>query len=126
MTAKVRSWPWWVLLDVVLVVIFAALGRRSHEHSLSVAGIAETAAPFVLAYLAMTLISRPWLTINRIWPTGVLVWGGTVALGIALRLAFGATAAVPFIIVAAVVLGVFLIGRRLLTRLLTRSSAEQH
>ncbi|MCW4464874.1 DUF3054 domain-containing protein [Glutamicibacter sp. MNS18] len=125
MTVKVRQWPVWLVVDVVLIVIFAILGRREHEHALSAPGIVQTAAPFVVAYLIMVLISRPWFTINRIWPTGLLIWFGTVAVGLALRIGFGATAAVPFIIVAAIVLGLFLVGRRLVTGLIARRSAHQ-
>lgn len=125
MSVKVRLWPAWVALDVVLILVFAALGRREHEHALSVAGIAQTAAPFVAGYLIMVFISRPWVTINRIWPTGILVWFGTLAVGIALRVGFGATAAVAFIIIAALVLGLFLVGRRIITGLVARRSARQ-
>lgn len=125
MTEKVRSWPLWLAIDVVLVVLFAILGRREHEHALSLGGIAQTAAPFVAAYLIMALISRPWITINRIWPTGLLIWIGTVAVGLAIRIGFGDTAAVPFIIVTAIVLGLFLVGRRVVTGLLARRLARQ-
>ena len=77
---------------------------------MSVIGVLQTAAPFLLALAVLTLLSRPWVNHSRIWPTGILVWIGTVALGLALRVLFGATAAVPFIIVATIVLGVFLVG----------------
>lgn len=125
MTEKVRRWPLWLAVDVVLIVIFAILGRREHEHALSPMGIVETAGPFVIAYLIMVLISRPWLTINRIWPIGILIWFGTVAVGLALRIGFGSTAALPFIIVTALVLGLFLVGRRVITTLVARRSAGQ-
>lgn len=125
MTEKVRQWPVWVAIDVVLIVIFAILGRREHEHALSPLGIVETASPFVVAYLIMVFISRPWFTINRIWPTGLLIWFGTVAVGLALRIGFGSTAAVPFIIVTALVLGLFLLGRRVITLLIARRSVSQ-
>ncbi|WP_431709301.1 DUF3054 domain-containing protein [Glutamicibacter uratoxydans] len=125
MTEKVRLWPLWLAIDVVLIVIFAILGRSEHEHALSPMGIIQTAGPFVIAYLIMVLISRPWVTINRIWPTGLLIWFGTVAVGLSLRIGFGATAAVPFIIVTALVLGLFLVGRRVITMLLARRSVAQ-
>ena len=73
----------------------------------------------------MTFISRPWITINRIWPTGLLIWFGTVAVGLALRIGFGATAATPFIIVTALVLGLFLVGRRVVTALVARRSTHK-
>jgi len=107
-------------VDVVLIVLFALLGRREHEHALSISGILMTALPFLIAYVAMTFLSRPWFTINKLFPAGVLVWVGTVAAGLALRIVFGSTAAVPFIIVASLVLGAFLMGRRLVTSLVAR------
>jgi hypothetical protein len=115
-----KTWIAYFAIDVVLVLIFALSGRGSHQHSLTIAGVLQTAAPFLLALGALTLLSRPWINHSRIWPTGILVWLGTVTLGLALRVLFGATAAVPFIIVATIVLGVFLLGRRLVTALIAR------
>lgn len=120
MKESIRKWPLWMAVDVVLIVLFALLGRREHEHALSISGILMTALPFLIAYVAMTFLSRPWFTINKLFPAGVLVWVGTVAVGLALRIAFGSTAAVPFIIVASLVLGAFLMGRRLVTSLVAR------
>lgn len=125
MNESIRKWPLWAVLDLVLIVLFAILGRREHEHGLSVGGIFMTALPFLIACIVMTLVSRPWATINRLWPTGVLVWLGTVAFGLALRILMNSTAAVPFIIVTVIVLGVFLMGRRLICKLLTKKSAQQ-
>ncbi|MDV2976017.1 DUF3054 domain-containing protein [Glutamicibacter nicotianae] len=120
MKESIRKWPLWMAVDVVLIVLFALLGRREHEHALSISGILMTALPFLIAYVAMTFLSRPWFTINKLFPAGVLVWVGTVAAGLALRIVFGSTAAVPFIIVASLVLGAFLMGRRLVTSLVAR------
>lgn len=125
MKERIRNWPLWAAIDLALIILFTVLGRREHEHVLDIAGIFETAVPFLAAYLVMTLISRPWLTINRIWPTGVLVWLGTVAVGMALRLAMGSTAAIAFVIVTIIVLGVFLLGRRLICLLLSKRSTKQ-
>ncbi len=125
MVQKIRQWPAWVAIDLVLIVIFALLGRREHEHGLSIGGILWTALPFIIGYLILTLVTRPWSTINNVWPIGLLVWLGTVVLGIAVRLALGSTAAIAFIIVAAIVLGLFLLGRRLITGLVAKRLAKQ-
>lgn len=119
MTSR-KTWIAYFAIDVFLVLIFALSGRSSHQESMSVIGVLQTAAPFLLALAVLTLLSRPWVNHSRIWPTGILVWIGTVALGLALRVLFGATAAVPFIIVATLVLGVFLVGRRVVTMLIAR------
>lgn len=125
MKESIRKWPLWAVIDLALIILFAVLGRREHEHALDIGGILFTALPFLVAYLFMTLISRPWLTINRIWPTGLLVWLGTVAVGMALRIALGSTAAISFVIVTIIVLGLFLLGRRVICALISKRSVKQ-
>lgn len=121
-----RTWIPLFVIDALLVVVFAALGRRSHAEGLDLAGILGTAAPFLIAMVVFSGVSLFWREPARIWPNGVVLWIGTVALGLILRVAFGATAAVPFIIVATIVLGIFLLGRRLLTSLLGRRKVRAH
>ncbi len=111
--------------DVVLIILFALLGRREHEHGLGLGGILLTALPFLIAYVVMTAVSKPWATINKFWPTGILVWLGTVAVGMALRILMGKTAAISFVIVTLIVLGLFLLGRRLVAQLISRRSQKQ-
>lgn len=120
MKDSIRKWPLWMAVDVVLIVLFALLGRREHEHALSIGGILMTALPFLVAYVVVTLLSKPWTTINKLFPVGVLVWVVTVAAGLALRVAMDSTAALPFIIVATLVLGAFLMGRRLVTSMVAK------
>lgn len=115
-----RMWISLLIADLLLVVIFAALGRRTHAEGLDLPGILGTAAPFLVGLLVFSGIATVWREPNRLWPHGIIVWIGTVALGLTLRVVFGDTAAVPFIIVALIVLGVFLLGRRSLAGLLMR------
>ncbi|MGP5071510.1 DUF3054 domain-containing protein [Arthrobacter rhombi] len=115
-----RKWLPLLCIDLLLVLIFAMLGRRSHAEGLDIAGILSTAGPFLIALLVFSGIGLMWRYPNRIWPNGVTTWIGTVALGLILRVLFGATAAGPFIIVATLVLGIFLLGRRLISGLLAR------
>lgn len=110
-------------IDVALIVLFAALGRRSHDLGLDFSGILFTAAPFLLAWLVGSLVTRTWRTWHQMWPTGIVVWIITVAGGLLLRVTvFNETAAVSFQIVTASVLGVFLLGRRGVTALLARTA----
>lgn len=111
-----RSRRRWALVgDLVLVILFATLGRASHGESLTLPGIAGTAWPFVLAclvaWLAVSLLRIPH---SRVWPAGLLIWLVTVAGGLGLRVAAGDTAALPFVIVASVTLALFLLVPRLL------------
>jgi peptidoglycan/LPS O-acetylase OafA/YrhL len=107
--------PLYVLLaDVVLVLIFAATGRASHAEEHPVLGVLLTAWPFLAGLLIGWLASRNWRTPLRLWPNGVLLWIITVLAGMLLRIVSGRTAELPFIMVATVVLGLFLLGFRVL------------
>lgn len=104
-----------LVLDVVLVIVFAIAGRASHAESLTATGVASTAWPFVgaclIAWVAVTLLRLPFALA---WPAGVLMWVITVAGGLGLRVLAGDTAALPFVIVATLVLALFLVLPRLL------------
>lgn len=117
------AWPWITLvIDAALVIAFAALGRRSHDSSLDLAGVLGTAAPFLIALLVAAAVTRHWNTWHQIWPAGVLNWMITVLGGLLLRVSlFDQTAALAFQLVAAGTLLVLLLGRRLVTVLLRRN-----
>ncbi|HEV7168980.1 MAG TPA: DUF3054 domain-containing protein [Micrococcaceae bacterium] len=114
-----------VLADVVLVLVFAISGRSSHAEALSPGGVLTTAWPFLAALALGWLASRSWRAPLLIWPHGVSIWAITVIGGMALRIASGETAAAPFILVATIVLGIFLLGHRLLAGLLLRRLRKQ-
>lgn len=115
-----KSLGYAIVLDVVLVLIFAVSGRSSHAESLSVGGVFTTAWPFLLALAIGWAASRNWRSPLRLWPNGVCIWVITVMGGMILRVLSGAGTAVSFIIVATIVLGVFLLGHRALASLLIR------
>lgn len=113
-----------VIVDVVLVLIFAAIGRASHQEDPG--GFLLTAWPFLIALIIGHLLAalmpgrprRPW---SVLW--GVVVWIVTVVGGMLIRVLSGDTAEVPFIVVATIVLGVFLVGWRAIAALLRRRRA---
>lgn len=105
-------------IDALAVLIFATVGRQSHERGLSILGILDTAAPFLVALAIVSLVL--WILpgtrsrdVHELFPSGVAIWLVTFAGGLALRVAFGGTAALAFQIVAAVSLAILLIGWRL-------------
>ena len=98
--------------DIVCVMVFCAIGRRSHAEGLTLAGIAETAWPFLSGTLAGWLISRAWRAPTAIAPTGVIVWLSTVVVGMLLRKASSQGIAVSFVIVASAVTAALLLGWR--------------
>lgn len=100
--------------DIVCVTVFTSIGRRSHAEGLTVAGVAETAWPFLTGTLVGWLLSRGWRRPTAIAPTGVVVWLCTVAVGMALRKATGTGIAASFIAVASIVTAVLLLGWRAL------------
>ena len=53
-------------------------------------------------------------------PAGIRIWLATVIIGVAFRFASGAGVELSFVIVAAVVLGLFIVGWRFLVRLVER------
>lgn len=106
------------VLDVGCVLVFVIIGRDSHAKGESLAGIASTAWPFLAGLAFGWLAARAWRQPVRLWPAGVGAWLGTVALGMLFRVVSGQGTAPAFIGVALAFLGLFLLGWRLLVRLL--------
>ena len=102
------------------MLIFVVIGRASHTKGESLAGIASTSWPFLCGLGVGWAASRAWRRPLALRPAGIVVWLCTVALGMLLRVVSGQGTAVAFIIVALAFLGLFLLGWRLLGRLLTR------
>lgn len=107
-----RGGPVWLGIDVACVLVFCAVGRRSHDEGLNVAGIATTAWPFLTGTVLGWLLSQAWRRPSALYPTGVAVWLGTVVVGMLLRKVTSAGVAASFIVVAAAVTGVLLLGWR--------------
>jgi Protein of unknown function (DUF3054) len=107
-----RREPAWLAADVVAVLVFCALGRRSHDEGLNLSGIAATAWPFLSGTVIGWLASRAWRRPTAVAPTGVIVWLCTVGIGMSLRKASSAGVAASFIVVAATVTAVLLLGWR--------------
>jgi hypothetical protein len=100
------------LADVVAVLVFCTVGRRSHAEGLTVAGVAETAWPFLVGTAVGWLLIRAWRRPTAVVPTGLAVWLCTVVVGMLLRKATSAGVAVSFIVVASVATAVLLLGWR--------------
>jgi len=109
-----------VLLDICCVLVFVIIGRASHTKGETVAGIASTAWPFLCGLGAGWFCSRAWRRPLALRPAGICAWLGTVAIGMLLRVVAGQGTAVAFIGVALAFLGLFLLGWRLLARLVAR------
>ncbi len=105
-------------LDVFSVLLFVAVGQRNHNESAGILGVVEVALPFLLALVSGWLITRAWRTPHAL-ATGVVIWLTTVIGGLFLRnQLFNRGTATPFIIVATLVLGALIFGRRLIFRVI--------
>jgi hypothetical protein len=102
--------------DVVAVVVFAAVGRMSHAEPDDLLGLLGTAAPFLVGLAAMWVLPAV-----RAQPVGVrsglAIWAGTVAIGLAVRFGFTDRLPLSFAVVTAVSLAVLLLGWRSLSAL---------
>lgn len=103
--------------DVLCVLIFVTVGRRNHSETVTVTGVAQTAGPFLAGLAIAWLQSRAWRRPTAILPTGLTVWVGTVAIGMAVRAGLGGGVAVSFIVVATLVTGALLLGWRSVAQL---------
>ena len=110
--------------DVVGVVVFCAVGRRSHDEGLNIAGVATTAWPFLSGTAVGWLVSRAWRRPTALVPTGVVVWLCTVVVGMGLRKASSAGVAASFVVVASSVTAVLLLGWRAVVGLTQRRRSD--
>jgi hypothetical protein len=99
----------WLVVDLLLVGVFAVIGRLSHYGTLTAGGWWTTAWPFLvgtlLAWAALALTRRPPAAIS----SGVVVWLGALVGGMVLRQASGQGTATAFVVVATLVLGALLV-----------------
>lgn len=108
------------LLDVLVVIAFVLIGRATHEEGLASLGTLHALWPFlvavVVAWIALTPLHLPLPGIRA----GVLIWIVTLFGGMGLRALSGQGTALPFLIVATLVLAAGLLGWRAIGILLGR------
>jgi hypothetical protein len=109
-----------LLADIICVIAFCTIGRRSHAEGLTVTGIAQTAWPFLAGTLVGWLLTGAWRKPYAVVPTGLAVWISTVVVGMLLRKATSAGVQTSFVVVAAVATAVLLLGWRTVATLLRR------
>lgn len=102
--------------DVVAIVAFVAIGRRSHDEGDAFRGAVRVATPFLIGLASGWLIARAWKAPTSV-RTGLVVWPVTVAVGMLLRhFVFDDGTALSFIVVATIFTGALLLGWRTLYR----------
>ncbi|RZI93400.1 MAG: DUF3054 domain-containing protein [Microbacterium sp.] len=100
-------------------MVFAATGRASHDSDVW-AGLFTTAWPFLAALVVGWLVTLAWRSPFAPLRTGLGIWAVTVVGGMLLRAASGQGTALPFIVVATLVLGALLVGWRAIAALAAR------
>ena len=120
-----HRWPA-LTLDVLCVLVFATVGRSSHEERASVAGVLSTAWPFLtglaLAWLLASVLSARWVRVRGrdtdalavlpwVWTVPLVTW----AVGLGLRVTSGQGVSGAFPLVALGFLVVALLGWRAVT-----------
>jgi hypothetical protein len=99
-------------LDTFVVVLFVAIGRREHDRDTAIAGLIDTAAPFLIALALAWLVLRVWQRPTEL-RIGIGIWAIVLVTGMLLRsIVFDDGTAASFVIVAALFLGFFLVGWR--------------
>ena len=108
------------LVDVRLVIVFAAIGRASHSEDLTLAGVAQTAWPFLVGLILGWLLTRAWQQPLAVRRAGLGLWAMTVIAGMLLRGVTDQGVSIAFVVVASVVLLLFLVGWRAVVSLVRR------
>jgi hypothetical protein len=113
-----------VVVDTALIILFAALGRRTHDAGSAVGGTLGVAAPFLIGYViaaaALRLGQAP-LSVRRAAP----VWAAGIALGLVLRgTVFDRGLAPAFVVVAFLTTGALMLGWRLVLARFAPASAD--
>ena len=106
------------LADLVLVLAFVLIGRASHHEAFL--GALVTLWPFVVGLVIGWIGMRAWRSPRRIVWTGIGIWVSTVLFGMLLRVVSHQGIEFSFVVVAAVVLAVFLLGWRGIAALVVR------
>ncbi|MFW0775278.1 DUF3054 domain-containing protein [Paenarthrobacter nitroguajacolicus] len=125
MPSPSRLWIPAAITDLLLILVFAAIGRDAHSRGDIISGAFATAWPFLAGAAIAWGLTRAWRAPLVVWPSGVCIWIGTVLVGMILRAVTGQTVVLPFVLVALISLGALLLAYRTLATLLLRVSRKR-
>ena len=107
-----------IIIDVLIVMVFVAVGLRTHDEDSTIVHLTDTALPFLLGLAVAWIVVRAWKRPAAVF-TGVGVWPITVLVGMIVRRSvFDRGTATSFVVVATLFLGACLVGWRLVFRVL--------
>ncbi|MGH3793841.1 MAG: DUF3054 domain-containing protein [Pseudonocardiaceae bacterium] len=110
-------------VDVIAVLVFAAIGRHSHAEAGDVLGLLATAGPFLVGLASAWVLARAWRA-PLAMRTGLLVWPVTTIVGLAVRADVTGRLPVTFVLVVVLSLGVLLLGWRALANAAVRARRQ--
>jgi hypothetical protein len=111
-------------LDAASIVVFAAVGVRSHEIDSGFGDVFTIAAPFLIGLAIGWLVARAWDRPLAI-VTGLIAWVATIVIGMPLRnLVFDRGTATSFIVVTTLFTCACLVGWRVVAWLITRRTSR--
>jgi hypothetical protein len=118
-TPRIRPWVA-AVADIAVVLVFVAIGRRSHGESNDASGFLATLWPLLAGLAAGAVVTRLYAS-PLSWRRAVPAWLVTVAVGLALRIGVaGHEFKLSFAIVATAFLGLFLLGWRAIVVVVAR------
>ena len=122
---RVRPWVAFAA-DLAVLVVFVALGRRSHDEGSGIEGFLRVWWPFAVGLVVATIASGTWRAPLE-WRRAIVAWLVTVALGMVLRIAVQGRDFKPsFVIVTTVFVGAGMLGWRAVVRkIAARRSGRQ-
>lgn len=101
------------VVDVVLVLVFALVGRLTHARTLTAMDVVGTAWPFLVALVIGWVLTLSWRNPFRLW-SALGVWVVTAGGGLLIRNLSGTSTQTPFIMVTVFTLGFLLLTWRLI------------
>jgi len=121
-----RLSPWIAFgADLLVLVVFVLVGRRSHEEGSGIEGFLRVWWPFAVALVVATVASGTWRAPLE-WRRAIVAWLVTVALGMTLRIAVQGRDFKPtFVIVTTVFVGAGMLGWRAVVRKLRISTRSR-
>jgi FtsH-binding integral membrane protein len=106
-----------LLLDVCCVVAFVAIGRHTHHHADSLAGLWQTSWPFLAGLAVGVLVTRAWRRPVALVPAGLGAWLGAAVVGMLIRVLAGQGTAAAFILVTLAFLALLMLGWRVVAKI---------
>jgi hypothetical protein len=109
--------PWVAFgADLLVLVVFVLMGRRSHDEGSGLEGFLRVWWPFAVGLVVATVISGVWRAPLE-WRRAIVAWLVTVVLGMTLRVAVQGREFKPtFVIVTTVFVGAGMLGWRAIAR----------